>query len=159
SRVQISKFAPKIEVLRVPVEKIGEIIGPGGKTIRKIISETGAAVDIEDDGTINISAPERSSVEKAVAWIKGLIQEVKVGDVFVGTVKRIQPFGAFVEILPGKEGLVHVSRMARGYVANPANIVRIGQKIKVKVVEIDELGRINLSMRDFPRPWRWGYVK
>jgi polyribonucleotide nucleotidyltransferase len=154
SRVQISKFAPKIEVLRVSVEKIGEVIGPGGKTIRKIISETGAAVDIEDDGTITISSPDKTSVEKAVSWIKGLIQEAKVGDVFIGTVKRIQPFGAFVEILPGKEGLVHVSRMGRGYVANPANIVRIGQRIKVKVVEVDEMGRINLALVS-PSSWRW----
>jgi len=154
SRVQISKFAPQIEVLRVPVEKIGEIIGPGGKTIRRIISETGAAVDIEDDGTINISAPDKTSVQKAVTWIKGLTREAKVGDVFVGVVKRIQPFGAFVEILPGKEGLVHVSRMASGYVTNPANIVKVGQKVKVRVTEIDEMGKINLSMREFSRPWR-----
>jgi len=153
-RIQISKFAPKIEVLHVSPEKIGEIIGPGGKTIRKIISETGAAVDIEDDGTINISAPDKTNVEKAVAWIRGLIQEAKVGDVFVGTVKRIQSFGAFVEILPGKEGLVHVSRMGRGYVANPADIVKVGQKVKVKVIEVDEMGRINLSMGNFYRPWR-----
>jgi len=154
SRVQISKFAPKIEVLRVSVEKIGEIIGPGGKTIRKIISETGAAVNIEDDGKITVSAPDKTSVEKAIAWIKGLIQEAKVGDVFIGTVKRIQPFGAFVEILPGKEGLVHVSRMAPGYVANPARILKVGQKVKVRVTEVDEMGRINLSMREFIRSWR-----
>ena len=154
SRVQISRFAPKIEVLQVPVEKIGEVIGPGGRTIRKIINETGATVDIEDDGTITVSSPDKASVQKAVAWIKGLTKEAKVGDIFWGTVKRIQPFGAFVEILPGKEGLVHVSRMASGYVANPANIVKVGQKVKVRVTEIDEMGRINLSMREFSRPWR-----
>lgn len=146
SRAQISKFAPKIEVLHVPVEKIGEIIGPGGRMIRKIISETGAGIDIEDDGTINVSAPDKKTVTQAVAWIKALIQEVKVGEIFEGTVKRIQPFGAFVEILPGKEGLVHVSKMASGYVDNPAEIVKIGQKVRVKVTEIDDLGRINLSM-------------
>lgn len=146
SRVQISKFAPKVEVLRVPVEKIGEIIGPGGRTIRNIINETGAAIDIEDDGTINISAPEKESVEKAILKIKGLIQEIKVGEVFEGTVKRIQPFGVFVEILPGKEGLVHISRMSTSYVTNPANLVKVGQKVRVKVIEIDEMGRINLSM-------------
>lgn len=150
-RLQISKFAPKIEVLRVPVEKIGEIIGPGGKTIRRIISETGAAVDIEDDGTINISSPDRASVEKAAAWIRGLTREAKVGDVFEGVVKRIQPFGVFVEILPGKEGLVHVSQMAGGYIDNPANIVKIGQRVKVRVKEIDEMGRINLSMLFGPK--------
>jgi len=146
SRVQISQFAPKIEILHVPVEKIGEVIGPGGRMIRKIISETGANIDIEDDGTITVSSPNKENVQKAVAWIRGFTQEAKVGDVFLGTVKRIQPFGAFVEILPGKEGLVHVSQMGKGYVTNPAKVLKIGQKIKVKVIKIDELGRINLSL-------------
>jgi len=154
SRVQISRFAPKIEILRIPVEKVGEVIGPGGRTIRKIINETGATVDIEDDGTITISSPDKASVQKAVAWIKGLTKEAKVGDVFLGTVKRIQPFGAFVEILPGKEGLVHVSQMGRGYVTNPAKLLKVGQKVKVKVIQIDDLGRINLSLLSSPPSWR-----
>jgi len=154
SRVQISRFAPKIEVLRVPVEKVGEVIGPGGRTIRKIINETGATVDIEDDGTITVSSPDKASVQKAVAWIRGLTKEAKVGDIFLGTVKRIQPFGAFVEILPGKEGLVHVSQMGRGYINNPATLLKVGQKVKVKVIQIDELGRINLSLISSPPSWR-----
>lgn len=145
-RANISKFAPKIEVVHVPVEKIGEVIGPGGKIIRKIIAETGANVEVEDDGTVNVSALDKGSVDKAIAWIEGLTREVKAGEEFEGTVKRIQPFGAFVEVLPGKEGLVHVSRMAQGYVANPADIVKVGQKVKVKVNEIDDMGRINLTM-------------
>ncbi len=154
SRAQVSKFAPKIEVVHIPIEKIGEIIGPGGRVIRKIINETGADVEVEDDGTVNISSPDKEAVDKAANWIKGLIREVKPGEIFEGTVKRIQPFGVFVEILPGKEGLVHVSKMSAGYVKNPADLVKVGQKIKVKVVEIDEMGRINLSMvfdqkRDF----------
>jgi len=156
SRAHISKFAPKIEVVHIPTEKIGEVIGPGGKIIRGIISETGANVEVEDDGTINVSAPDKESVDKAVAWIEGLTKEVKVGEIYEGTVKRIQPFGAFVEILPGKEGLVHVSRMAQGFVSDPNTVVKIGQKVKVKVFEIDELHRINLSMNlegiDKPRP-------
>ncbi|MGB9911444.1 MAG: polyribonucleotide nucleotidyltransferase [Microgenomates group bacterium] len=150
-RFQISKFAPKVEVIKVPEEKIGEIIGPGGKTIRRIISETGANVEIDDEGKVNISALDQQAVDKAVAWIKGLIREAKVGDVFIGTVKRIQPFGVFVEILPGKEGLVHVSQMAAGFVSNPAKLVKVGQKVKVRVIEIDELGRINLSMKFPPK--------
>jgi len=154
SRVQISRFAPKIEILKVPVEQIGEVIGPGGRTIRKIINETGATVDIEDDGTITVSSPDKASVQKAIAWIKGLTKEAKVGDVFLGTVKRIQPFGAFVEILPGKDGLVHVSQMGKGYVDNPARILKIGQKVKVKVIQIDDLGRINLSLLSSPPSWR-----
>jgi len=146
SRAQVSKFAPKVKVLRIPVEKIGQIIGPGGRVIRKIIDETGAAVDIEDDGTVNISAPDKDSVDQAIAWIRGLTREIEVGQTFEGTVKRIQPFGAFVEIAPGKEGLVHVSQMAPGFVKNPAEIVEMGQKVKVRVSQIDDLGRINLSM-------------
>jgi len=145
-RTQVSKYAPKIEVLHIPTEKIGEIIGPGGKTIKAIIAETGAGVDVEDDGTVSVSAPDKEAVKKAIDWIEGLIREVKAGEVFEGEVKRIQPFGAFVEVLPGKEGLVHVSKMSSGYVENPEDIVKMGQKVKVKVVEIDDLGRINLSM-------------
>ncbi len=147
SRAQVSKYAPKIEVLHIPTEKIGDVIGPGGRTIKNIIAETGAGVDVEDDGTVNVSAPDREAVEKAITWIKGLVREVKVGEVFdEGIVRRIQPFGAFVEFLPGKDGLVHVSKMSSEYVDNPEDIVKIGQKVKVKVVEIDDLGRINLSM-------------
>jgi polyribonucleotide nucleotidyltransferase len=146
SRAQVSKFAPKVEVIHVPTEKIGEVIGPGGRMIRRIISETGAAIDIEDDGSVNISSPDKEAVDKAVAIIQGLTREVTVGEQFEGTVKRIEPFGAFVEIAPGKEGLVHVSRMSTGFVQNPADVVKIDQKVRVRVVEIDDLKRINLSM-------------
>ena len=146
SRTQVSKFAPKIEVVHVPVERIGEIIGPGGKIIRKIISETGAAIDVEDDGSVNISSPDQEAVKRAVEWVKSLVREVKAGEVFEGTVKRIQPFGAFVEVLPGKDGLVHVSRMSKDFVKDPSDVVTIGQKVKVRVTEIDDMGRINLSM-------------
>ncbi len=146
SRASVSKFAPKIEVVHVPVEKIGEVIGPGGKVIRKIINETGAAIDVEDDGSVSISSPDEKVVAKAAEWVKNLVREVKVGEVFEGTVKRIQPFGAFVEVLPGKEGLVHVSRMSKEFVNDPSEIVSLGQKVTVKVREIDSQGRINLTM-------------
>jgi polyribonucleotide nucleotidyltransferase len=147
ARAKISKFAPKIKVIHIPVEKIGSVIGPGGKVIRQIIEETGANVDVDDDGAVNISSPEESAVDEAVAKIKGLTREVEVGEVFEeAEVKRIQPFGAFVEILPGKDGLVHVSKMSTEYVADPGDVVKVGQKVKVKVIEIDNLGRINLSM-------------
>lgn len=152
SRAQISKFAPKIKVLHIPVDKIGEIIGPGGRIIRGLISETGAAIDVEDDGTINISAPDKQAVDQAVAKIEGLTREVEVGEIFEGEVKRVQPFGAFVEITPGKEGLVHVSKMSTQYVDDPSKIVKMGDKVKVKVVEIDDRGRINLSMILEERP-------
>ena len=146
SRAQISKFAPKIKVLHLPVDKIGEVIGPGGRIIRGLIRETGAAIDVEDDGTVNVSAPDKQSVDQAVAKIEGLTREVEVGETFEGEVKRIQPFGAFVEIMPGKEGLVHVSRMSTRYVRDPSKIVKVGDKVKVKVFEIDDRGRINLTM-------------
>lgn len=146
-RKQVSKFAPKVEVLKIAEKKIGEVIGPGGRMIRKIIAETNANIEVEDDGTVNVTAPDKESVDKAISWIKDLTREVVVGEVFEqGVVKKIQPFGAFVEILPGKEGLVHVSKMSIGYVDSPNKVVKIGQKVKVKVVEIDEMGRINLSM-------------
>ena len=146
SRTGVSKFAPKIELVHIPVEKIGELIGPGGRVIKNIIAETGATIDVEDDGTVAISAVSEEVVTKAVEWVKSLTREVKVGEVFDGTVKRILPFGAFVEFLPGKEGMVHVSQMATEFVKNPNDVVKIGQKVKVRVIEVDEQGRINLSM-------------
>ena len=146
SRAQLSKFAPKVSILHIPVDKIGEVIGPGGRIIREIIEKTGATVDVEDDGTINISGADKKSVDQAIAWIEGLTREVEVGEVFEGTVKRVQPFGAFVEIAPGKEGLVHISQMSTEYVADPNEAVSVDQKVKVRVREIDDLGRINLSM-------------
>ena len=157
ARAQLSKFAPKIEVLHIPVDKIGDVIGPGGRMIREIISETGATVDVEDDGTVNISAPGKEAVDKAVDWVKGLTRKIEVGETFEGTVKRIQPFGAFVEFAPGKEGLVHISKMSTEYIKDPNDVVKLGQKVKVQVREIDDRGRINLSMifgqekRDRPR--------
>jgi polyribonucleotide nucleotidyltransferase len=146
SRTSISQYAPKIEMVKIPVEKIGEVIGPGGKVIKNIIATTGAQVDVEDDGTVAISGTEEEAVKKAVEWVKGLIREVQVGEVFEGEVKRILPFGAFVEVLPGKEGMVHVSKMSTEFVKDPNDVVQIGQKVKVRVAEIDEQGRVNLSM-------------
>ncbi|MFH1186837.1 MAG: polyribonucleotide nucleotidyltransferase [Candidatus Levyibacteriota bacterium] len=145
-REEVSEYAPKIEMVKIPVEKIGEVIGPGGKIIKNIIATTGATVDVEDDGSVAISGTSEEAVQKAVDWIKGLVREVTSGEVFEGEVKRILPFGAFIEILPGKEGMVHVSKMSTEFVKDPNDVVSIGQKVKVKVIEIDEQGRINLSM-------------
>ncbi|MCH7951696.1 polyribonucleotide nucleotidyltransferase [Patescibacteria group bacterium] len=146
SRAQISKYAPKVEVIKIDKDQIGEIIGPGGKIIRQIIAETGASVDVEDDGRVTISGTEPESIRKAVDWIKSITRKVKAGEEFEGIVKRIEPFGAFVEILPGKDGLVHVSKLSQEFVQDPNQIVSLGDKLKVKVDEIDELGRINLSI-------------
>ncbi|KKQ41498.1 MAG: Polyribonucleotide nucleotidyltransferase, partial [Candidatus Levybacteria bacterium GW2011_GWB1_37_8] len=109
----VSEYAPKIEQVQVPVEKIGEIIGPGGRVIKSIIATTGATVDVEDSGIVTISGTDKDAVAKAVEWVKGIVREVKVGEIFEeAEVKRVLPFGAFVEFLPGKEGMVHVSKMA-----------------------------------------------
>ena len=145
-REKVSAFAPKIQVVKVPVEKIGEVIGPGGKTIKRIIAETGAQVEVSNDGSVNISGIDGEAVSKAVSEVEALVKEVQAGEIYKGEVKRIQPFGAFVEILPGKDGLVHISDMSEGFVKNPEDVVHIGDVIEVRVKEVDDLGRINLSM-------------
>lgn len=145
-RKSLSQYAPKVQVVKIPVEKIGEVIGPGGKMIRQIIATTGATVDVEDDGSVMISGVDQIAVQKAVDWVTGLTRDVAVDEEFDGEVKRILPFGAFVEILPGKEGMVHVSQMSTTYVNNPNDVVKIGQKVRVRVMELDDQHRINLSM-------------
>lgn len=145
-RPAVSEYAPKIEQIHIPVDKIGEVIGPGGKNIKSIIATTGADVDIDDDGMVSITGVSADSVQKAVDWISGMTREVTPGEEFEGEVKRILPFGAFVEYLPGREGMVHVSKMKRGFVKDPSEVVAIGDKVKVKVEERDAQGRINLTM-------------
>lgn len=145
-RANISQYAPKIETIHIPVDKIGELIGPGGKMIKHIIATTGAQVDVEDDGKVTVSGVEQEAVAKAANWVRDMMREVVVGEIFEGEVKRILPFGAFVEFLPGKEGMVHVSQMSQGFVKDPRDVVNIGDKVKVRVFEVDEQGRINLSM-------------
>lgn len=145
-RKEISKFAPKVVVLTPPQEKIGEIIGPGGKNIRNLIAKTQTEINITDDGKVQISGLDKNKVNEAAKLIENITREVEVGEEFEGEVKRILPFGAFVEILPGKEGLVHVSKMGRGYIRDPGQVVKIGQKVKVKVYQIDNQGRINLQI-------------
>ncbi|KKS86919.1 MAG: Polyribonucleotide nucleotidyltransferase [Candidatus Gottesmanbacteria bacterium GW2011_GWB1_43_11] len=146
SRIHLSQYAPKVVLVKVPQDKIGEVIGPGGRVIRAIIAETGATVDVDDEGTVSITGTSEDGVTRAKTWVESLVREVHPGEEYEGTVKRLMPFGAFVEILPGKEGLVHVSQMAIGFVSDPANIVKIGDKVKVRVIEIDDQHRINLSM-------------
>lgn len=145
-RAQVSAFAPKIKITKIDPSKIGEVIGGGGKTIKKIMSMTGATVDVEDDGTVVVSAPSADAVDQALQMVDGLGHELKPGEIFEGEVKRLQPFGAFVEILPGKEGLVHVSDMSEEYVADPGTVVQEGDKVQVRVKEVDRMGRLNLSM-------------
>jgi len=145
-RGNLSQYAPRVVMITVPQEKIGEIIGPGGKIIKSIIAETGCDVNVDDDGKVTITGTDPNGVEVAKKWISGIIKDVQPGEIYEGLVKRILPFGAFVEILPGKEGMVHVSQMSTEYVSDPNTVVTIGQAVKVRVAEIDSMGRINLSM-------------
>ncbi len=144
-RSEISKYAPKNIIFTVPKEKIGEVIGPGGKTIRKITADLDVTVDIDDDGKVTISGTDCQNVEKAQAFIQSLVQEVEVGRTYIGKVKRIMNFGAFIEVLPGKEGLLHISKLSRQRVRRVEDVVKIGDEITVKVYEIDDQGRINLT--------------
>ena len=151
SRKTVSEYAPKIKVVKIPVEKIGEFIGPGGKNIKKLMADTGTQVDVNDDGGVSVSGVDPEKMQQAIDWITGFGKEVQAGEIYEGEVVRIMPFGAFVNILPGKDGMVHVSDMGKEeFVADANDVVKIGDKIKVRVVKIDEMGRINLSMNMDP---------
>jgi polyribonucleotide nucleotidyltransferase len=146
-RNELSSYAPRIDVLKINTEKIGELIGPGGKNIKAIIASTGASVDIKDDGTVLVGSSDAAKSEAAIKMIKAITDDVEVGRVYIGKVKRIMPFGVFCEIAPRKEGLVHVSELSDKFVKSAEEVVKIGDEIKVKVIGIDELGRINLSKK------------
>lgn len=143
----VSEYAPKIVTLRINPNKIGELIGPGGKNIKRITAETGATIDIEDDGTVQIAAADSSASEKAVEAVKRITEDVEVGKIYLGKVKKMTDFGVFCEILPGKEGLVHISELADKFVKKIEDEVKVGEEILVKVTEIDSQGRINLSRK------------
>jgi polyribonucleotide nucleotidyltransferase len=147
-RSELSKYAPKIVVFSIAKEKIGGVIGPGGKIIRKIIADNDVEIDIDDDGKVTIAGDDRQNVEKAQEAIRLIVQEAEVGKVYVGKVKRITSFGAFVEILPGKDGLVHISKLSRQRVKKVEDVVKLGDEIVVKVANIDDQGRINLIRKE-----------
>ncbi|HOV25006.1 MAG TPA: polyribonucleotide nucleotidyltransferase [Pseudobacteroides sp.] len=147
-RKELSQFAPKILTTSIDPDKIREVIGPGGKMINKIIAETGVKIDIEDDGKVYVSCSDINAGRKAISIIEGIGRDVEPGQIFMGKVMRIMPFGAFVEFLPGKEGLVHISKLDAKRVDKVEDIVKIGDEIMVKVMEIDKQGRINLSRKD-----------
>ncbi|WP_438350185.1 polyribonucleotide nucleotidyltransferase [Paenibacillus sp. FA6] len=146
-RTTLSPYAPKIMTLNINPDRIRDVIGAGGKIINKIIEETGVKIDIEQDGRVFIASTNEEMNQKARAIIEGIVRQVEVGEIFVGTVKRIEKFGAFVEILPNKEGLVHISQLSTERVAKVEDIIAIGDSITVKVTEIDQQGRINLSRK------------
>ena len=146
-REDMSPYAPRMHRVDVPQEKIGAIIGPGGKTIRQLEADSGAGIDINDDGAVYVTAVDQASAEKAINAIRALTKEVERGEKYTGKVSRILPFGAFVEILPGKDALVHISELADYHVPSVEDVVKIGDEIEVVVTEIDNLGRINASRR------------
>ncbi|QCX32286.1 polyribonucleotide nucleotidyltransferase [Caloramator sp. E03] len=147
-RKELSKYAPRIITMMIDPDKIRDVIGPGGKTINKIIAETGVKIDIEDDGRLFICAPDVENGKKAQRIIEGITKEIQVGEIYLGRVNRITSFGAFVEVLPGKEGLVHISKLANERVNKVEDVVNVGDEILVKVTDIDNQGRINLSRKD-----------
>ena len=147
-KAEISEYAPKVFTCQISPEKIGEVIGPGGKVIKKIIEETGvASIDIDDTGKVVVACVEKQAGEKAISYIKGMTEEPEVGKIYTAKVKRIMNFGAFCEFLPGREGLVHVSELSNSYVKDVNSVVKLGDAFKVKLIEIDEMKRINLSKK------------
>lgn len=144
-RPELSPYAPRIIVLKIPADKIREVIGPGGKMVNKIIDETGVKIDIENDGTIYIASTDQAGGAKARKMIEDLVREVMPGEIYMGKVVRVEKYGAFVELLPGKDGLLHISQMARTRVAKTEDVVKVGDFIEVKVTDIDDKGRVNLS--------------
>ena len=152
-RKKLSPFAPKILTIQINPEKIREVIGPGGRVINEIISECGVSIDIEETGKIFVTAEKEEAAKKAIAWIKNITREIKVGEVFQGKVKRVLGFGVLIELVPGQEGLLHISKMKP--LLKKGKKIKVGDLIPVKVVSIDEIGRINLGLV-FPKRKKHG---
>jgi polyribonucleotide nucleotidyltransferase len=147
-RAQLSTHAPRIISIRINPDKIREVIGPGGKVIRGIIEKTGANIDIEDDGRINIASADEQAARAAIEMIRGITAEAEIGKIYRGKVKKITDFGAFVEILPGTDGLVHISQIAEQRIKSVTDVLKEGEEVMVKVLEIDKQGRVKLSRRE-----------
>jgi polyribonucleotide nucleotidyltransferase len=147
ARAELSPYAPRMIVLQIDPDKIKSVIGPGGKVINKIIADTGVKIDIENDGRVFIAGADGIGAEKAKKMVEALTKDVVVGETYMGTVTRLMNFGAFVAVLPGKEGLVHISQLAPTRIEKVEDAVKVGDEIMVKVMEIDSQGRINLSRK------------
>lgn len=157
-RKEMSPYAPRIVTIQINPEKIRDVVGPGGKMINKIIDETGVSIDIEQDGRVNITSNDAVGLEKAIEWVKSITHEITAGETYEGTVVRLEDFGAFVNVLPGQDGLVHVTDIAWAYTSKPSDVMKLGDKVNVVVKEIDSMGRVNLSMKALlPKPE--GYVE
>jgi polyribonucleotide nucleotidyltransferase len=146
-RKDLSRHAPRIVTLQVKQEKIRDVIGPGGKNIRSIVDQTGVKVDVEDSGLVKLASPNYEAIEKAIQMIKRLTQEVEVGALYTGKVRRILSFGAIVELYPGTDGLVHISQLAESHVKEVSDVLKEGDDVLVKVIDIDPQGRIRLSRK------------
>jgi polyribonucleotide nucleotidyltransferase len=147
ARSELGQFAPRIESMKIPVDKIREVIGSGGKVIREIVEKTGAKINIEDDGSVKIASADGASIEAAIKWIKSIVSEPELGVIYEGTVVKTMEFGAFVNFFGAKDGLVHISELAPQRVAKVTDVVKEGDKIKVKLLGFDERGKIRLSMK------------
>ncbi|MBT3511127.1 MAG: polyribonucleotide nucleotidyltransferase [Nitrospina sp.] len=147
-REEMSKYAPRIVQITVPKDKIRDVIGPGGKVIREIIDKTGVSIDINDDGVVSIASADEEAAKKAVEFVQNLVQEVEVGKIYLGKVKKIVDFGAFVEIFPGTDGLVHISQICDRRIKNVSDEIQEGDEIKVKVIDVDQQGRVKLSRKE-----------
>ena len=144
---EMSQYAPRVEMIKINPKLIGAVIGPGGKMINQIIDETGAAIDIDDDGSVAVSSDNPEGLRRAIEWIQSLTKEIQVGEVYNGKVVRIMDFGAFVELVPGKDGLVHISELENSRVEKVTDVINVGDQVKVKVIKIDDQGRVNLSRK------------
>ncbi|MGB7102606.1 MAG: polyribonucleotide nucleotidyltransferase [Xanthobacteraceae bacterium] len=147
ARAELGEFAPRIETLKIPTDKIREVIGTGGKVIREIVEKTGAKINIEDDGTVKVASSDANSIRAAINWIKSIASEPEAGQIYDGTVVKVVDFGAFVNFFGSKDGLVHISQLAKGRVAKTSDVVKEGDKVKVKLLGFDDRGKVRLSMR------------
>jgi polyribonucleotide nucleotidyltransferase len=147
ARPEMGEHAPRIEVINVPTDKIREVIGTGGKVVREIVEKTGAKIDISDDGTIKVASSDGEAIRKAIAWIQGIVAEPEVGVIYEGTVVKVVDFGAFVNFFGPRDGLVHISQMAPNRVEQVSDVVKEGDKVKVKLLGFDDRGKVRLSMK------------
>jgi len=152
-RPQIAELAPRVSMIKVPTDKIGMIIGPSGKNIREIVAQTGAQIDIEDDGTVKIYAKSKESALSAESWIRTISGDIEIGSLFNGIIRRIAEFGLIVELVAGKEGMVHISTISRNKQRDLPQLYKVGDKLTVKVMAVDrETGRIRLIAPDLEKP-------
>jgi polyribonucleotide nucleotidyltransferase len=147
ARAELGEFAPRIEVIKIPVDKIRDVIGSGGKVIREIVEKTGARINVEDDGTIKVASADGKSITAALNWIKSIVAEPEVGAIYDGTVVKVVEFGAFVNFFGSRDGLVHVSQIAKDRIGKVSDVLKEGDKVKVKLVGFDERGKVRLSMK------------